>query len=302
MKRDTNEVSSFDLFLDTICNTFGGIVFLAILLALMIQTRAVVKMEYASSEQPPTPDEIRQLTSRLDSLASAHASLAATLENTPETFGVADDQEYRQKIELLNQLNAEIAEVTQQNAKASRLLAEQLVENAALQAANEKLPDELAETRKELVKRQTQYLVAMESKQQTLRLPKTRSSSAASMLLLFKGNRVYVAHRPSLFRGGFNADHVTTKTLILGGTEIRPVAGAGWPIDDAEGLRQIHQIVQEAADQGLILTTAVWPDSYARFSGLREKMIKATVPYQLWLQDEDSVLTVVPGSGSSRIQ
>ncbi len=35
------EQSSFDLFLDTICNAFGGIMFIAILVSILLQMKGV---------------------------------------------------------------------------------------------------------------------------------------------------------------------------------------------------------------------------------------------------------------------
>lgn len=302
MRRTNSDLSSFDLFLDTVCNAFGGIVFLAILLALMVQNRSVIETTESRAEQPPTPDEVREWITQLDSLAAQHASLNDTLANTPVAGTAPEEQEFRELMETAQQAESELAKATQSHAKATRELAEKLAANAALAAENAKVPVDLLAAERSVGDKQTEYLAALDSKQQTLRVPKARQSNAASLLVLFKSDTVYLAMRPSLYGRGFNADHVTTQMTDNGGIQVLPVTGAGWSLVSVAGAADVRRMISEAASDGYIVTLAIWPDSYDQFEVFREYMITAGVLYQLWLQDDGAVLTVYPGSGASSVQ
>jgi hypothetical protein len=284
-----------------VVSVIGGIVFLAILLALMIQTRAVVRDDTSGGEQP-TPDEVRHYLLQLQSLGATHAALSQTLQGLPEPEPSGDLTEFRE-LELAQQrLDEEIDALTARLAVDASELAEQVASNAATRAELEKLPDELADARRAVKETETEYIATRESKMQTLTLPRSKTTDALSVLLLYQSGRIYFAHRPILLGDGFNANHVTTRTNVRSGVEIRPVAGAGWSIDDAEGRRRIFETIEEARRARNIITLAVWPDSYHRFGELRERMIEEGVAYQLWPQDEDERLVVYFGAGAARIQ
>ena len=45
MRRRRDQTDGLELFLDTICNTFGGIIFLAILVAILSQTQGMMNQD-----------------------------------------------------------------------------------------------------------------------------------------------------------------------------------------------------------------------------------------------------------------
>jgi len=302
MRRSEPDATSFDLFLDTICNTFGGVVFLAILLALMIQTRAVIKSDDTTADQRPTPDEIRDSIHQLDLLASQHATLAAALENTPLQSRSVDDSRLIELALKASQSEAELSQLTQANVASSKALGEMTASNADLDAENKQLPVAVAAAEEQVKEGQNRYVSAVQAKQESLRLPKTRESNAASYLVLFKSDRIYLARRPSFVGESFNVDHVRTNKLPGGGIEVIAVASAGWDVGSSGGNSQIMSLISDAARGRNIVTIAIWPDCFDKFDSIREAMINQNVPYQLWLQQDGENLVVFLGSGSSRIQ
>lgn len=301
-RRSETDATSFDLFLDTICNTFGGVVFLAILLALMIQTRAVVKSDDTTADQRPTPDEIRDSIHQLDLLAAQHATLAAALESTPVQTRSPDDNQLIELSQQVSKSEAELAQLNQANAASTKTLGEMTASNADLDAENKQIPVAVAAAQQQVKEGENRYVSAAQQKQESLRLPKTRESNAASYLVLFKSDRIYLARRPSFIRDTFNVDHVRTNKLPGGGVEVIPVGSAGWDIGSSSGNSQIMSLISDAARGRNIMTIAIWPDCFDKFGTLREAMINQNVPYQLWLQQDGEELVVFFGSGSSRIQ
>jgi len=301
-RRSEPDATSFDLFLDTICNTFGGVVFLAILLALMIQTRAVLKSDDTTADQRPTPDEIRDSIHQLDLLASQHATLAAALENTPLQVRSTDDSRMIELSQQVSQSETELAQQNQANAASTKALGEMTASNADLDAENKQIPVAVAVAQQQVKEGENRYVSAAQAKQESLRLPKTRESNAASYLILFKSDRIYLARRPSFIGDSFNADHVTTNKLPGGGTEVIPVASAGWDTGSSSGSSQIMSLISDAARGRNIVTIAIWSDCFDKFDSLREAMINQNVPYQLWLQQDGEDLVIFFGGGASRIQ
>lgn len=299
MKRVNADISSFELFLDTICNTFGGIVFLAILLALTIQTRSVVRTPQSADEQPPTEEEIRQLIAQLDSATNSHAVLAETLRQTPDMGVASADEGYRQLMDELNRKNDAVAERTKQNAEVTRQLAEMFAENTALDTQNAQLREDLAELQQEISQLESDFVSATEAKQETLRLPRVSTSHGSNFIVLLKGSRAYLAFRPV---GGFNGDHVTTRDGPGSAIRISPKSGAGWDLTSREGHQRLGQLMDEISGRNAIMTLAVWPDTYEKFSQVKDQLIEQSIPYQIWLEGDDPFLTVFRGSGAATVQ
>ncbi len=301
-RRSEPDATSFDLFLDTICNTFGGVVFLAILLALMIQTRAVVKSDDTTADKLPTPDEIRDSIHQLDLLASQHATLAAAMASTPLQARSSDDSRLIELSEQASKAEAELSQLTQANAASTKTLGEMTTSNADLDAENKQLPVAVATAQEQIKVGENRYVAAAQAKQESLRLPKTRESNAASYLVLFKSDRIYLARRPAFVGESFNVDHVRTNKLASGGTEVIPVPSAGWDFGSSSGNSEIMSLISDVARGRNIMTIAIWPDCFDKFDSLRESLINQNVPYQLWLQQDGEELVIFFGSGSSRIQ
>lgn len=302
MKRESSESSSFDLFLDTVCNAFGGIVFLAILLALLIQTRQVVKSDAPSPQQPTSADEMRKLVSQLDDLTAKHKTLAVTLDGIPEPASEAFGGEFQVLASQIDEIELQIKELSRENARAVVELSEQIKANEILKSNAASSSEALAQAKQKLIELEMQYVQDVQSKQQTLTLPRTRDSNAASLLVLLDGGILYLAYEPTLYGFGFNDDHVTTRKLSSGQIEIRPVPGAGWKIDGSSGMSKVRSLISNASRSGNIITLAIWPSDYGSFSEIREEMIRSGVPYQLWVQDENEILSVSLGSGAAKIQ
>ncbi len=65
-RRQRDDSDSFDLFLDTICNTFGGNVFLAILVALLAKVRSGT--DSPDGPPPASPAAVRAAELKLQQI------------------------------------------------------------------------------------------------------------------------------------------------------------------------------------------------------------------------------------------
>jgi len=175
-------------------------------------------------------------------------------------------------------------------------------ENTALDTQNAQLREDLAELEQEISQLESDYVAATDSKQETLRLPRVSTSHSSSFIVLLKGARAYLAYRPGGFGSDFHLDHVTTRERSGGAIEIEPKAGAGWNLDSSHGIQELSGLITQASSKNSIMTLAVWPDAYDKFSPIKDELIEKNVPYQLWLEGDDPFLTVYRGSGAATVQ
>ncbi len=300
MKRRVSELGSgsLDLFLDAVCNTFGGIVFMAIMLAVLIQTRAIPTVPETAEETPPSAAELRQIVTQLDDATTSHAELARALDQTPPLTSSTDGQEYQDLLALQQSLQAELSGRTQRQLAAARQVAAQMGENAALQAEVEAIPAAVNAAQNQLAAAQAMYRSVIENRQTTLRLPRVQSSDAPSALLLVTAGCVFVARSAAGVGDRFLRDQVQVTKTFTGGFQLKPRPGSGWPVADP----RVADLVAGARRRGSILTIAIWPDSFESFAELKSLMIENGVQYRLWPQAAGEVLTVFLGGGTSSVQ
>lgn len=296
MNQDDQASQSFELFLDTICNTFGGIVFLAILLAIMIQTRSVIRMPEDSQERA-SPQEIREAIDRLDSLTLQREQLLAASASLPELVYPEKQTEYLKLEQERQTIESQLAVQIEKQEKESRKLATILTENSELAAQNETIPKQVESAEEDLRKTQTRLNRLVEAAEKPLRIGIARTSSSGSYLLLISNDKIYFARKPTLFGSGFNNQHVVTQSFGDGSIGVFPKDNAGWEIGTPVANRELVSLVDEAKASGMTLTFAVWPESYEEYSELREEMIQRGILIQLWPQaaGEDLLLTIGEG-------
>jgi hypothetical protein len=298
MKGRDDSTGSFDLFLDTICNTFGGIVFLAILLAILIQTRAIVKTPQQESEESPlTAEQVRELIAELDMARSDYSAIAAAFASLPPLTTSEDDADYRKLDAERKAIEGQVSNAMQKQTRQTQLLARQLAENVEINEENAAVPRELQDIESKVHERSASLKSLVTSRQTTLKIPRDRATNAPSVLGLLQGSRFYLAKLPSYSSRSFNDDHVSTQASGRG-INIKPRSGRGWSLND----RELTTMIQNAHSRRHIVTVAVWPDSYDDFSTVKEALVKSGVMYQLWPQQQDEVLTVYFGAGHNRVQ
>jgi len=297
-----SSTSSFDLFLDTICNTFGGIVFLAILLAMIIQNRRIEPTDASETTAGATPAEIRVLVREMDRLQSVLSALRMTLDAAPPPPSDPADVEYLALLSRSDQITEQIDQTVKTRVDVASTLASKLARNAAVAADNARVPRALRESENKLRQARSDFAALIDSKEQTIKLPRVRRNAGAMMMVLLRDHQFYVARKPSVFGQGFNDDQVTTSATRDGGIRVEPIEAAGVDIRSPGGKRQFNRVLADAQAAGLSIAIAVSPDSYGDFADLREAMIDRNVYYQLWPQAAGDTLTVYFGDGSSGVQ
>ena len=180
---------SLDLLLDTICNTFGGVVFIAILVIILLQLTGSPQLE-----APPTAPEQEELialesrrddvTARLRSLreaAAQQAKLAEHIANPDDLVLAGQLDALRSRRDQLNEQRMKsLGEIGQAQIKTNAVAAELDSLDRALKDTPAKVASLEAELKQELAQRT-----------EDTRLPVQRDTDKREIPLLLRAGRLH---------------------------------------------------------------------------------------------------------------
>lgn len=299
MSRSSSTIQdgSLELLLDTICNTFGGIVFISMLVVVLLNMSG----ETASS-QPPTEEsalELQQLTAELE---AAQARLRILHQAT------------RQRDDTIQQLvsNDQLI-LARKLVEAEALRAARIEETATIakviadhQKAVNTISQDLAVQKKELESLKSQLQVQsdslrqeVESRSQNVTPPKLEElPNHRSIDMILKGGRLVALSRISA--GGLeirNADELNVS--LEGGTEfVEPKNGAGVAVAlDRSTKAQIQSALSQFNPNRHVIKIWIWPDSFAHYQLIQEVLAESRFRSKLEPVRQDTRLHVGKPTG-----
>jgi hypothetical protein len=299
-RRKSATSDSLDLLLDTICNTFGGVLFIAMLVIILANLSGK-----SAASVPPTEAAKRQLTQAKDELAAAQQELDTLRRALQEQTQLA-------KLFSDPQLKALLAKSSSEQtalAAAAAARSENLQDAADAQAeanrvaeAMKALEAALASAQKQLAVVEQQLAAERQLRTRTVNLPKQRVTTKEQVAFLLKGGRLY-AHR-RVVGGRVELDAGDTQIVTQGNsTYLEPIAGGGTPVDPAGA--NSGAVVQKFAGwspQQHFLTVAVWPDSFAHFAAVRQVLVEKGFEYQLMPLPDGEKVTITDAPVSKVVQ
>ena len=175
-RRRSGPASSLDLFLDTICNTFGGIMFLAILLSVLVQMRSKEPKPIEPSKVPMTAAEARVVINQLDVLTSAHTRLSELLVELRKNQPLPEDQTIQELGKQSIRAQEALDETIRLQVETSKQLAQQVEMNAEIVQSMEEFRQQLIAERASLEKDTMGLDEALSDQMEVLKLPKIETS------------------------------------------------------------------------------------------------------------------------------
>jgi hypothetical protein len=280
-KRHRGRESSLDLLLDTICNTFGGILFIAILIVILLRmtsnTEADTDMTQVSeAEQLQLEQQRAELQGTLDTLRNA----ASVLDESDE---VADSA----AAELLDEFKdkqKERQQLLQQRLQTLDSIAEH--QTSINQSARE---DEQLEKRERGLKERKEDLevslkteVAMRS--QKVEYSEARASGKQEIQTDMRYGRFYVWHRygPSGRRLGLNTDEYVVLRETSAAIFTTQMPYSGTKVEDTpNSVDQLTQRLGRFNPSRDYICVVVWPDSFEQFRVLKKLLVQLGFEYRL---------------------
>lgn len=309
---------SLELLLDTICNTFGGIVFLAMLVCLLLtqtRPRADAETEPAGSQAALTPAELARLDVRLLSLEREIERLdamvrrsrsAQTLFATPElaerckaveVMEVEADGQQATRARLLSEI-AE-AQAAAARARSTRATQEREIRRAeaTLAAARAELSRAVSE-RKQLVESAVALAAASPKVvHATGRAPRERSTNKSEFGVMLKYGRLYLM---KVLRNG-QMEVNSEEFVVQPGSPFDTATAkphAGLPLAEGDLASVLARRFTPFDPEAWYPCLVVYPDSFDVFPAVKAALVALGYEYRV-LPSRDEVLDQ---GGSATVQ
>jgi hypothetical protein len=292
-RRRPSAPDSLELLLDTICNTFGGVLFMAILIAVLIRTSGkLVQTSPSPTSQPKrsAADLLKARSELTRALAEQDALIAATRAQRDIVKKFASP-EVKRELQNRNDRDARKQALQQKFAEAVEQLGDT---EARIEEAEQDLATLAAKTKDaaiELAAAQKELQEEIESRTQASKLPRLRPSTKEEIPLVLRFGRLYVWHEYDARgnRVGINRqDMAVVGDPAAEELELVPKPFAGLPIVAGD---QIQRLVTARLSQFLpesaYLAIVVYPDSFDDFQLLKKICVEAGYEYRL--------MPVIPG-------
>ena len=293
---------SLDLLLDTICNTFGGILFIAMLVVILTN-----QMSRESSPTEPTAQNSQALRTMRGQLSESDAKLtklrqaARQKEDLERQFA---DPESRELLTTLHELDDDTASmIIDRNEKLASVAQSQvdLIESAR---ELERLTQMLAEAQLRL--EQEKQLLQNETtlRSRTSQTPKQRATQKTPVAYFLKaGCLCAVAKKDENGTPIPNEEEVRFVDDPVEGKYVEPIENAGLPIAaDGSNGEQIRKKLTIFDKDRHYLSVVVFKDSFANFEALKNEMIRAGFEYQLILFKDGEKAHIGPQTEPALVQ
>lgn len=292
-RRSPQSDSSLELLLDTICNTFGAVLFIALLLIIMLQMTSDAESSFAESSQV-SEQELRDLNLREEEvrgeLTTVREAWAALVMQAKQYA----NPELAAKLEMLKQRRESVQELLRQRLERLGQIGERQEHINEITAEMDEL-DRLisdAEAKKEQTRAELDNARAEHST--TTELSHLRRSFKSPIAIVVRYNRVYVWHKYNSIgeRVGLNSDEFAIVEESGDQVEATPMPFAG--VELTENLASddsIRDWPQRFPPQRCYMDIAVWSDSFGSFRHLKEVLVAQGYEYRLiLLKPGESVL------------
>lgn len=300
-RRRAAKQDSLELLLDTICNTFGGVLFIAIMVVMLLRQSG---QQPQAPEPPPSPEELQilsqqfaTLSSELRRLQELRASQAALVESmVPDAIQLLLEQRKRL---LADQ--ARIQATVDKKRASNAALAISVEE---VQAEIRQIEERLRTAIEEQQQSRSQLASERQGRTQDLRLPVLRQSGKREVGVIIRYGRLYVWHEYDRNQRPIGLN--TRDFVILGeeddGLVTRPNPNRGLRLDDRPETQQAIAALLKPFDRDrFYIAIILRPDSFGAFRDFRDQVITLGYEYRLMPVEADTPISD-RGGGDGRVQ
>jgi hypothetical protein len=299
-QRRRGDDSSLELLLDTITNTFGGILFIAILLSLLLRSNSQTTELATSRSEPMSALEQVELESRVVDLQQEAEALRRRAAAPPQQGDSEGDDS------VLGKLSAAAAAVeaaVAERAQAVRNTLELQREAATAAEQFEMLEQDRKSVDRNLADAENQLAAAQEEAaslaaaalqmerppeaneiEQTVSLPSLRPSMKREVGLYVRFDKIFMMH---YWRNGERLGPNTDQFIIVplpAGDGVRQVArpkpAAGMPVSDATIADDLRRLLQPFSPDRFVVSMVVFEDSFDVFQVIKSAIVRNGYEYR----------------------
>jgi len=296
MRRRPPHNDSQDFLLDTICNVLGGIVFIALLIALITGAKSRDLLAGGQPRLEVDPVEIRTLQIEAQSLDDAVAAAQRTLAAVSQPADDKNEAEHDRLTQALREVEHRAAAVEAAHASLSTTSSEAEQELNRIRQEEAQLLEELANLEKVM----TEIKAA---NRMVLRLPQERTSQKRQIAMMLQGGRAYlITHRGVDFTTGLGLDPRDIEFEIRSGREVhvRPSQAGGFNVDGPAPANhpRMRSLIRTCPPAGYFFHFYTWGDSAEAFELLRDAVTAEGYNYNFSLLPPNQPLVLVAVSRS----
>jgi hypothetical protein len=298
--------SNLELLLDTMCNAFGGVIFIAMLLAVLSQFSDVASPTQTASRVTELQAQIKMLEKEVSSLRAA----LKQQEGIMEAFkGDSEDaSRLNQTLKELHEKNQALKENIRRTQKAAKEAREKARKEG--RSASE-IEDDVADIKKDIEAGKTKIEGLEKGEIRALYMRKARRSQKITVFLILKWNRLFIVRRPAGNNpnGPPNTDALSYRKLqtTIGGQRrdverFKPLQGKGIPLDAPRWNEdpRLGRLLRVCDPDKHSFQFAVYPDSYDSFCEVRNFLKSKGYEWNWHIVGKpDQPIQLVPGKTST---
>ena len=297
-RRRAAPADSLELLLDTICNTFGGVLFIAILVSLLLRLSG--NENAASPEDVVSPEELETLADEWSVASAELASLRRMRASQNELMAHFAPEKTRALVGQRNAFDAAGDRLNEQ-------VEQQRLENAQASIRIEQARQEIVAAEKALdLEKQKQARLDEEIEQnrqartREVRMPVVHAAGIKQEFgIIVRYGRMYLWHKYDQFgnRQGLNTDEFV---VVEEGTDqitTTPNPTAGIPLDSETADARIRARLAQFRPRSSYPVIVLRPDSFGQFAALRNTLVAMGFEYRLMLAGDGEVIADRGGSG-----
>ena len=315
-----NDPGSMELLLDTVCNTFGGIVFIAMLLSVLCMFSGAflnISLVDNKPEKDLVAEERDRLSRESESAKNVEAQqssilkgifkepdiqLMARMLSLEEDAGNMDLDFEKQRIALAEDMTKiertekdcpDLAEQIQQKEDELARLREAIKEKA-----DADISKDIKDKEEELARLQKECDKARERCMRTADLPRLHATKKVPLQVVLIGGKAYMVKNLNADGEIAGYDNHDVSTLDEGvQTRVTPKAGAGQEVKQGcETAGKIAALIHAMKGKDYFIDFAVYPDSFAQFLLLRRVLAQKGIDYQWTPFENGAPVYLVPAS------
>jgi hypothetical protein len=268
---------SLDLFLDTICNAFGGLLFLAILLTLLVQMRS--SDNSGTSQNTVSATDFEKLSLEVRTAERRRDELALQASKLKQAIKRVSSSPIQQQSNKLDGVKAKVDAVIAQVQSESKYVASILREIELLKEERAEVELELKEAKDRLTDGEKKLSEKLKRQERFVEAPFERVTTKSPLCFLMRYNRVYLVFN-SGFDATINKEHVEDLS-VFGLTIVRPKRKSGWDTTVEGGIELLRSVLLSESSDNFYCSIAVWPDSYGGFEKVKKIVVDSGFEYQL---------------------
>ncbi|QGQ25810.1 hypothetical protein F1728_25435 [Gimesia benthica] len=297
--RRTGEGNSLELLLDTICNTFGGVLFISILVVILINMSSD-----AAQVTPPDEAELMEMQIELQKSQERIQKLKNAIDQQQSIESQFVDPDTKMIVRKWTQLNADLTRLQESKDQALANISKDQTLINKVAAESKQSADALAQAKEEYNSLLSRLRTEVETRTQAAKLPKLRRTSKTEMVFFLREGYLS-SYARKMGEGSYvpNTNEVVEKTGPQG-AYIEPVSSAGIKISKGDNAIQesLERRLADFKPSQHYIAVFVSPDSFEEFAVLKDLMVQKGFEYRLEPYTPDQKVYIGPAQNAKNVQ